>query len=84
MNRLSSKLECRRRSYTLDNATTGLVIRPPPGNFVYSDRQISADIVSVYFSASLSKRRMILETSMNFVEFGYIWILNVLDMNDCI
>lgn len=21
---------------------------------------------------------------MNFVEFGYIWILNVLDMNDCI
>lgn len=84
MNRLSSKLECRRRSYTPDNATTGLVIRPPPGNLVYSDRQISADIVSVYFSASLSKRRIILETSMNFVEFGYIWILNVLDMNDCI
>ena len=78
MNRLSSKLECRRRSYTPDNATTGLVIRPPPGNLVYSDRKISADIVSVYFSASLSKRRMI------FVEFGYIWILNVLDMNDCI
>lgn len=29
-----------------------LVIRPPPENLVYFDRQISADIVSVYFSAS--------------------------------
>ena len=46
-----------------------LVIRPPPGNLVYSDRQISADIVSVYFSASLSENHLG-KTSMNFAEFG--------------